>query len=216
MLPVFLSTPDTDIRDGLALPFKFVGGFGLTTKQVGFILTLQGVYSMVSTLILFPIAVRRLGTLNLFRLLAFSYPALYLITPYVVVLPHALRYVGLALLIVWKCTFSTWVFPAMAILLANSAPSLLLLGTINGAAASTASFCRALGPTFSGILFSAGLRIGYSGLSWWCSAVVAVFGALVSVSMTDKAARTDLDEDSDSDDEECCIGAGSDEPTMSR
>lgn len=192
MLPVFLSTPDTDINDGLSLPFKFVGGFGLSTKEVGFILTLQGFYSMFATLILFPIAVRRLGALTLFRLLAWSYPLLYVITPYLILLPAHLRPFGLYPILLWKCTFSNFAFPASAILLANSAPSLLLLGTINGAAASTASFCRGLGPTISGFFYSTGLRLGCSGLAWWVTALVTLAGAVASLRMSERGNRIDL------------------------
>jgi hypothetical protein len=74
-----------------------------------------------------------------------------------------------------------------------------MLGTINGVAASTASLSRAFGPTVSGFLFSAGLRLGYSGLAWWCSAVIALAGAFISLRMTDKGGRMDGDEKMDED-----------------
>lgn len=92
-------------------------------------------------------------------------------------------------------------YPANAILLTNSAPSLLMLGTINGVAASTASLSRAFGPTVSGFLFSVGLRIGYSGLAWWCSAVIAALGAIISLRMTEKGGRMDVSEDEKAEEE---------------
>lgn len=208
MLPVFLSTPDTDPHDNLSLPFKFTGGFGLSTKQVGFILTMQGVYSMLATLLLFPIAVRRLGALNLFRLLAWSYPLLYLTTPYLVLLPPHLRAAGLYPVLLWKCTFANFAFPASAILLANAAPSLLMLGTINGAAASTASFCRGLGPTLAGFLYATGLQRGYSGLVWWATAAVAVGGAVASLWMSEAGNRRDEEEGGGGDEEGGRCGGG--------
>ena len=193
MLPTFLSTPAPE-ESHWNLPFKFVSGYGLDTKQIGVILSVQGVYSMISTLFLFPFVVRKLGALGLFRLLALSYPILYITTPYLVLLPESMRMVGVYALVIWKCTFATMAYPANAILLTNSAPSLLLLGTINGVAASTASLSRAFGPTVSGMLFSAGLGLGYSGLAWWCSAVIATVGAFISLSMTEKGGRMDVDE----------------------
>lgn len=193
MLPTLLSTPDTEDMSQ-SLPFKFVGGYGLVPQETGVILSYQGVYSMLATLFLFPFIVRRLGALNLFRFLAISYPLLYIATPYLVLLPYALRMVGIYALVTWKCTFATMAYPSNAILLTNSAPSLLMLGTINGVAASTASLSRAFGPTVSGFLFSTGLRLGYSGLAWWCSAVVALAGAFISLSMTDKGGRMDIEE----------------------
>ncbi|RDL35819.1 MFS general substrate transporter [Venustampulla echinocandica] len=201
MLPTFLSTPSPsgDEIVPIALPFKFVGGYGLDTRQIGVVLSVQGIYSMIATVFLFPIFVRRLGALGLFRLIAISYPVLYITTPYLVLLPDSLRMVGVYVVVIWKCTCSTMAYPSNAILLTNSAPSLLLLGTINGVAASTASLCRAFGPTVSGWLFSAGLSLGYSGLAWWCSALITVAGAVLSLSMTDKGGRMDVDEKSEED-----------------
>lgn len=184
MLPVFLSTPRKD-NEPHSLPFKFIGGFGLSTKQIAVILSVQGVYSMSANTV-FPIVSARLGCLRLFQILALSYPLLYFLTPYLVLLSDSARIYGIYAVIVWKCTFSTFAYPAIAMLLRNSAPSLLLLGTINGAAASVASFCRALGPTVSGYLYTTGLNQGYSGLSWWCTALVAAVGALLSLRMTEK------------------------------
>lgn len=201
MLPTLLSTKEPENGEQWALPFKFVSGYGLTTQEIGFVLSVQGVYSMIATVFLFPIVVRRLSALGLFRLISISYPVLYFATPYMVLLPPSLRMAGVYALVIWKCTFATMAYPANAILLTNSAPSLLMLGTINGVAASTASLSRAFGPTVSGFLFSAGLRLGYSGLAWWCSALVAIAGAVISLRMTDKGGRMDMDEKSEEDEE---------------
>lgn len=191
MLPVFLSTADPDVPAPVHLPFQFTGGFGLHPKEIGVIISAQGLYSMFSNLVLFPLVVRRIGALRLFRILAVSYPLLYIVTPYLVLLPDSLRMTCLYMIVIWKCTFATMAYPSNAILLTNSAPSLLLLGTINGVAASTASLGRAFGPTVSGILYSTGLKIGYSGLAWWCSALVTVIGAVVSFFATDSGGRMD-------------------------
>lgn len=204
MLPTFLSTPSPlpDNATPWNLPFKFVGGYGLSTKEIGVILSVQGVYSMLATVFLFPFIVRKLGALGLFRCIAISYPILYLVTPYLVLLPDSLRMIGVYAIVIWKCTFATMSYPSNAILLTNSAPSLLMLGTINGVAASTASLCRAFGPTASGFLFSAGLRIGYSGLAWWCSAIIAIAGAIISLSMSDKGGRMDAEDEKNDEDQE--------------
>jgi hypothetical protein len=201
MLPTLLSTKAPEHGEPWRLPFKFVSGYGLDTKQIGVILSVQGMYSMVATVFVFPFIVRKMGALGLFRLVALSYPILYITTPYLVLLPDSLKMVGVYILVIWKCTFATMAYPANAILLTNSAPSLLMLGTINGVAASTASLSRAFGPTVSGFLFSAGLRLGYSGLAWWCSAVIAVAGAIISLSMTDKGGRMDIGEKGEEDQE---------------
>lgn len=197
MLPTLLSTKAPAHPEPWHLPFKFVSGYGLDTKQIGVILSVQGAYSMMATIFLFPVVVRRLGALGLFRTIAITYPLLYFTTPYLVLLPDNLRMVGVYVIVIWKCTFATMAYPSNAILLTNSAPSMLMLGTINGVASSTASLSRAFGPTVSGLMFSAGLRLGYSGLAWWCSAVIAVLGAIISLTMTENRGRFDVVEKSD-------------------
>ena len=69
-----------------------------------------------------------------------------------------------------------------------------MLGVINGAAASAASLNRALGPTAAGYLYSKGQSWGYAGLSWWCTAVVAGGGAVLSLYLSDKNNRDDMKE----------------------
>ncbi|KAM0491727.1 hypothetical protein ACHAPB_009039 [Verticillium nonalfalfae] len=190
LFPVFLSTK-SPVEKEFHLPFKFVDGFGMETKEIGVILSVQGVYSMISTVFLFPIVTRRLGALRLFRFMALSYFALYLTTPYLVLLPENFRMAGIYFMVIWKCTFSTMAYPANAILLTNSAPNLTTLGTINGVAASTASLCRAFGPTISGFLYSIGLETGYSGLAWWTSAAITVIGAFISLQIKEGPSRLD-------------------------
>ncbi|CVK99551.1 related to E.coli tetracycline resistance protein TCR1 [Fusarium mangiferae] len=191
LFPVFLSTkrPEHPVHD---LPFKFTDGFGLETKMIGVIMSVQGLYSLFSNYLIVPPVTRRLGSLRLFRILAFSYFALYLVTPYLVLLPDSMRMPAIYLLVIWKCTFSTMAYPSNAILLANSAPSKQVLGTINGIAASTASLCRALGPTLSGLLYSWGLQTGYSGLAWWFSGLITIVGAYLSSQITEGGPQDDV------------------------
>jgi hypothetical protein len=195
LFPVFLSTDPPAHREPPSLPFKFVDGFGFDTQSIGVILSVQGVYSMISTCFLFPLVTRRLGPLQLFRLIAMAYFLVYLTTPYLVLLPEKYQMVGIYAMVIWKCTLATLAYPSNAILLTNSAPTMLSLGTINGVAASAASLCRAFGPTISGFLYSLGLQAGYSGLAWWTSAVVAIAGAFISFQVTEPKGR--LDEKSD-------------------
>ncbi|KFY01085.1 hypothetical protein O988_02919 [Pseudogymnoascus sp. VKM F-3808] len=191
LLPVFLANPSPK-GAVISLPFKFLGGWGMTTKDIGFILMAQGAYSMFATLVLFPYAVKRLGPLNLFKLVIFSYPVLYVVTPYIILLPERYHLIGLAPLLAWKTTLANFAFPATNILLANTAPSLLLLGTINGAASSTASFCRGLGPITSGSLYALGFKVGYFGLVWWFTALVSIAGAAIAMRMSEKGFRKDV------------------------
>ena len=195
LFPVFLSTIPPEHPQPVHLPFKFVGGLGLSTKTIGYILSVQGLYSMFSTVVLFPMVARRFGPLRLFRFLAISYFIHYVVTPYLVLLPESVRMPAIYLIIIWKSTFATLTYPSNAILLANSAPSLTTLGTINGVAASTASLCRAFGPTLSGVLYSLGLDTGYSGLAWWFTAFVTVVGGVISLQISEEGNRLDRKND---------------------
>ena len=167
------------------LPFKFLGGFGLSTSIIGFILSMQGVYQMVAQMILFPAIVRRLGPLKTFRFTAMTYPILYAIVPYLVLLPPGPRMVGLGLVLLWKVTHQALSYPSNMLLLTNSAPSLLVLGFVNGVAASAASLARAIGPTVSGLVQSWGLNLGYLGMPWWAGGMIAVLGAVESLWLRD-------------------------------
>jgi len=182
LLPVLLSLPKSDEKPDL--PFHFLGGFELSTKSIGYILSSQGFIQTISTLIVFPFVTKRFGTLATFRMSVLSYPFLYLVVPYVTVLPQVMRMPALYLIVVWKVTAQSFAFPPLQILLANSARSNKVLGTLNGTAASSASLCRAIGPTLSGYIQSAGLSFGSVGMPWWANCLVAVLGAVLSLFMT--------------------------------
>ena len=195
LLPVFLSTSPPEHRVPVHLPFKFADGFGLDTRTIGVILAVQGLYSMASTHFLFPTITQRMGPLRLFQFMSITYPLLYFFTPYIVLLPESLRMASIYTIVVWKCTFSTLAYPSNAILITNSAPTTLTLGTINGVAASTASLCRALGPIVSGLLYSMGMEAGYSGLSWWVTGLITIGGAFVGMKITEPRGRMDEKDD---------------------
>ncbi|MCJ1435348.1 hypothetical protein MMC27_004720 [Xylographa pallens] len=190
LMPVFLSEGVSHVP--ASLPFKFVGGFAMPTKVIGVMMSIQGVYSMIATIFFFPIAVQRFGTLATFRFVVMSWPVLYFLVPYLVFLPEHLQYGGIFFCLMWKITAQVLAFPAMTILITNSAPSMMVLGLINGVAASIASLARAFGPTLSGIIHAWGLEMGYAGLAWWASGLICIFAAVESLWMTETAGRMDI------------------------
>ncbi|KAL4913516.1 major facilitator superfamily domain-containing protein [Aspergillus aurantiobrunneus] len=192
LMPVFLSTPKSSGE--AVLPFKFTGGLGLSTKTIGLMLAVQGVYSMIAQLWLFPFVVRHFGTLRTFRFVLLVWPPLYLLVPYLILLPGKLQMTAAYVALICKITFHVIAFPSTAILLANAAPSSKVLGSINGAAASTASLSRAFGPSVTGFLHSKGLDSGYSVISWWACGIVCTIGAIQSFWMEESEPRKDVDE----------------------
>ena len=177
--------------------FKFIGGFGLSSSTIGIILSLQGVYQMVAQMIIFPAIVHRIGPLKTFRFAAFTYPLLYFLVPYLSLLPSSLRGPGLFFVLIWKVTHQALAYPSNMLLLNDAAPSLLVLGVVNGVAASAASLSRAIGPPLAGLIQSAGLDRGSLGMAWWASGAVALIGAFECLWMRQSS----------------CDGAGEDKPT---
>jgi hypothetical protein len=188
-MPVFLSEGRSQIKQ--VLPFKISGGFAFSTKTIGFMMAVQGIYSMIAQLWLFPFIVRRIGTLAAFRLVMIIWPLLYFAVPYLVLLPEQLQTTGIYVALLTKITFHVIAFPSNAILLTNAAPSKAVLGTINGVAASTACLARAFGPTVTGSIHSLGLKVGCNGLAWWAGGIVCAIGALESFWMEEADNRTD-------------------------
>ena len=189
MMPMLLSAPIS--QQPPSLPFQFTGGLNLPTKTIGFMLALQGLYSMAAQVFLFPFAVRRFGSLKTFRFVLMVWPLLYLVVPYLVLLPERFQLAGVYACLLWRITAQVLAFPSHAILLTNSAPSMLVLGVINGVAASTASLMRAFGPTLSGIIYTAGLNMGYTGLAFWVSGLISVLGAFESLWVGQEGGRMD-------------------------
>ena len=160
---------------------------------------MQGFYALVAQVFLFPLAIRLFGSLATFRTTVVLWPVLYFIVPYLIFLPANLQTAGIYFCLLWRITAQVLAYPSNAILLTNSAPSMLVLGVINGVAASTASLCRAFGPTVSGLIHSWGLRMGYGGLVWWVSGFICVLGALESLWLYETQEPID---DQDFEDEE--------------
>jgi hypothetical protein len=201
LLPVLFSTPESDI--GPTSLFKFVGGFGLPSRTVGFLFACQGFLQMIAQLLVFPSINESLGSLATARIAINSYPFLYVLIPYMGLVHDSIRYFFVFLVLIWKVTAQSLSYAALSIMLANSAPNKGVLGTLNGFAMCAASGARALSPPLVGWIHAAGLSNGYSGLSWWSCAIIATVGILVGSVMTERKDEvcltlqyTDTDEDS--------------------
>lgn len=193
-------------KDTTTLPFHFLGGFGWSTQTNGAFLAVQGFLQMFAQVIVFPWLSKKLGSLRTFWITLSLYPILYLLAPYLALLPEKLRIPGLVFLLIGKVTFQSLSYPSLAIILANSSPSRRVLGTLNGAAASAASVSRGFGPTISGAMDSLGTNLHMSGLAWWTIACVALLGWGPGFALKEGKKQVP----STSDDEEACIDTISD------
>ena len=111
-----------------------------------------------------------------------------------------------------KLTASIFGFPCCTILLTNSAPSLRVLGTLNGVGTSVSALGRGAGPALAGATFSFGLKRGFVIIPWWTLAVLAGLTAIPTfwIKETDGfKGHEDADEDEeDGDEEEAATGNG--------
>jgi len=205
LLPIFLSSPIS--HESPSLPFKFVGGFALSTKTIGVLFSIQGLYSMAAQIFLFPYIVKRIGALSTLRWTLLVWPILYIIVPYLVLLPKWLQFPGILFCLTWRITAQVLAYPATAILLANSAPSTTDLGLINGVGASAASLARAFGPTASGLIHAWGLAHGYSGIAFWFGGLICLLGAIESRWVQEPASTIVTPEEGDEDEESALTGA---------
>ncbi|KIW84168.1 hypothetical protein Z517_03417 [Fonsecaea pedrosoi CBS 271.37] len=176
LMPTFLAEEPMQTKP--VLPFLFSGGFGMSAKSIGTMLAVQGAYSIMAQFWIFPYMVRRIGVLSVTRLTLTSWPLLYFAVPYLVLVPEQYQKVAIYTALLSKMTFQAMSFPSNAILLANAVYSKKVLGRVNGTAASMACLARACGPVVTGLVHTAGLKLGCGGLAWWACGLVCAAGAL--------------------------------------
>lgn len=185
--PVFLSTPRSFSK--ITLPFKFSGGLGLSTSDVGFAMAVLGVAGITLQLLVFPLVQGKYGTLICYRVSLFVFPLAYCLIPYLAILPSTpgksaggiTVWSGIVIVVLVQVVARTFALPSSVILVNNSAPTKRCLGTIHGAASSLASLSRVVGPLSASFLFGYGQEIGIVGIVWWCLACIAMGGAVFSL-----------------------------------
>jgi hypothetical protein len=159
-------------------PFHIPGGLGLTTKAVGLIMSINGLIALFIQGIVFPLLTDLLGVWTIFVLVTILHPIAYFTVPYLALLPEHLIYPGIYVCLTIRNLFSILAYPVILILLKQASPAPSALGKINGLAASAGAACRTIAPPIAGILYGMGTNIGFTGLAWWGSGVVAMLGAL--------------------------------------
>ena len=211
VLPVFLNFP-RQVPDGenTHLPFHFSGGFGLSSNRIGTIFTAYGLACGVIQFFLFPPICSRYGALRCFKAGTLLFPVVYLLLPYTALIENVrLQFAALMGLFLIKGFAGIVAFPCITILLTNSAPSVRILGTLNGFATTFSGIGRALGPSLTGATFTWGVKRGYVIPAWWFLAAVAALQAVPAWMIVEgdgpsRAEDTDeetlLDDDDESDD----------------
>ncbi|GAP85460.2 putative major facilitator superfamily transporter [Rosellinia necatrix] len=180
VLPVFLNYPPEEHTPvNTSLPFFFSGGFGLNSGRIGTIFTLYGITCGAIQFMLFPPLCARYGVLNCFRACVLTFPVVYFVLPFTVLIEDVTwRYAALLAAMIVKAFAVIIGFPCSTILLTNSAASLSILGTLNGFATTFSALGRASGPALAGLAFSWGVRNNMIGAPWWILGLISAVGAV--------------------------------------
>jgi hypothetical protein len=171
LMPIFF-------QDTRVLPSsELSGGLGLSTQDVGLIMSVNGLIALFVQGLIFPFMASWLGVWKLLLLVTIGHPLAYFVMPYLVLLPASHLHLGIYACLLLRNFFSILAYPLLLIMIKEAAPSPSHLGKINGLAASTGGACRTVASPVAGILYGLGTEMRFTPLAWWCSAIVAIIGA---------------------------------------
>lgn len=175
MFFTLLPAPQSDGK-GWSLPFRFSGGLGLSSKDIGFANTTIGMIGIPLQLILYPRLVTKMGVRNSYKAFLPLSILAYFFLPYLVLLPDnaAIVWTCLSVVLTMHVMSRTFVNPATVMMVNDSAPRPELLGTVHGVASSVSSAARVIGPTVGGLLLGWGLSHNFVGLPLWLLSALAM------------------------------------------
>ncbi|KAI9659933.1 MAG: hypothetical protein M1821_001285 [Bathelium mastoideum] len=176
LLPIFLQDDREGDLSASSLP-PLAGGLGMTTQQVGIIMSVNGVIALFIQAVVFPWVASVLGVWKTFMVVTILHPIAYVIIPYVAMLPENSVYAGIYTCLTIRNILSILAYPVILILIKEASPSPSCLGKINGLAASTGAAARTIASPVAGWLYGVGMNVNFTALSWWASAVIAIIGA---------------------------------------
>lgn len=179
LLPIYLQDPR--VQEIITITntnlFSAPGGLGLTTQSVGLIMAVNGAIALLIQAVIFPLVADWLGVWNTWALVTIFQPLAYFMVPFLTLLPPNLLYPGIYFCLFVHQLFNILAYPLLLILLKQACPIPSALGKINGLGASVGAACRTISPPVAGYLYGVGTEIGFTGIAWWGSGVVALFGS---------------------------------------
>jgi hypothetical protein len=156
---------------------KLAGGLGLSTQDVGIIMSVNGVTALFMQGIVFPYFASWLGIWRLTVLVTVGHPLAYFVMPFLVRVPKNWVHGGIYAALSLRNFFAILVYPLLLIMIKEAAPP-SHLGKINGLAASAAGVARTMASPLAGFLYGVGSRVHFTPVAWWASALVAFIGAI--------------------------------------
>lgn len=166
LLPVYLL--DDPAEHSRSRNLDLHGGLGQTLPQVGTVLAVNSIISLLVQGVVFPLYVSYIGVWYTVVTLTLAAPLVYIITPFITILSNPK--VGVYIILALQSLATTMNYPILLILIKNATPSASVLGRVNGLAMSGCSGARTIAPPVVGILYSA----GGSAAAWWSCGVIAL------------------------------------------
>ncbi|TEY60788.1 hypothetical protein BOTCAL_0176g00150 [Botryotinia calthae] len=169
------------------LPFKFNGGFGSDTTEIGLMFTIFGFFCMFIPLLLVGIINRYFPVLRVFQYsCSIGILPIYFATPFTTLLPNPANFIVLSILFALKGCICDFGFISGSILVARSCKIDNGRGRVNGLQSMVSAMARIIGPLWAGSMLDLGARLGYIGMGFWAGPALAVTLALLPLSlMTD-------------------------------
>jgi hypothetical protein len=171
LMPIFFQ----DARQEPA--YKLSGGLGLATRDVGIIMSINGVIALFMQGLVFPYMASWFGVWKLTVIVTVGHPLAYFVMPFLIRVPSGLLYEGIYAALSLRNFFAILVYPLLLILIKEAAPA-THLGKINGLAASAGGVARMMASPICGALYSVGSRANFTPVAWWASALVAAIGSI--------------------------------------
>lgn len=162
---------------------SLTGGLGLSTKDVGVIMSVNGLIALFVQAVIFPVMASYLGVWRSFIVVTVLHPIAYFIMPFLSLLPSDLLYPGIYVCLTIRNCLSIVAYPVLLILLKEASPAPSCLGKINGLAASTGAACRTAASPVAGFLYGVGIQMNFTAIAYWSSALVAVIGAVQALTI---------------------------------
>ncbi|KAK4690928.1 hypothetical protein P7C71_g5967, partial [Lecanoromycetidae sp. Uapishka_2] len=185
LLPIFLQDDAeyNHVNQTARSPFNILGGLGMTTQQVGIIMSCNGVIALFIQAIVFPLFTSWLGVWKTFVTATILHPLVYFIVPYLAFVSGNALYPSIYVCLTIRNFTTILAYPVLLIMLKEATSSPSVLGKVNGLAASAGAACRTLAPPLAGWWYGIGTQIGFTGIAWWGSSIVAIAGAVQILAM---------------------------------
>ncbi|KAH7197796.1 major facilitator superfamily domain-containing protein [Fusarium flagelliforme] len=182
LLPIFFEEKRAEAAEMLKgasfFPFYSPGGLGMTLRDVGMVLAVDGGIALFIQIFIFPWAVQKLGTYRLFIVVTVLHPIIYILMPMLLLVPEDFMYLAIYGCLIVRNILSIILYPLLMILIKEATPTASALGRVNGLAASAGAACRMIASPIAGFLWAVGSKSNCSALAWYGSAIAAIFGAI--------------------------------------